>query len=206
MELPPETSSLLKQVPDRKHRDSWWLFIAGRPRREWDPPRSEKARKRAERRANLSGKPTRAVDDAPKGSSSGLTGGVRLGADISDTKGVESPLPMQFQPAYASSVATWEVQSSERQEFLVYDENGDVVEQSATLESVESIREVEELLDTSEPPATDLRAESMLKDDTTSTPKPTSTQGCVEQPGPPRQPTPSLLKRMDNVSPNHSQH
>ncbi|KAH9939969.1 hypothetical protein B0H21DRAFT_583960 [Amylocystis lapponica] len=38
----PHAGSSRKVLPDRKDRDAWWAFLAGRPQAEWDPPKKPK--------------------------------------------------------------------------------------------------------------------------------------------------------------------
>ena len=180
-----------KLMPDRKLRDAWWLYIAGRPSREWDPPRSDKARKRAERRATTV---ARMSSSGVNGGVDGRSGGVKLGVDAFQETQRESQRSSCTLSAYAQDVTSWEVQQSVEREVLVYDENGEILQSSTTLESV---AEVEKQL---EPPQ-ETTADEQASNGTLNVVAGFDVTGTneSEKPGPPRQPTPNLLKFMDNV-------
>jgi hypothetical protein len=84
-----------------------------------------------------------------------------------------------------------------QKEVVVYDESGEVIQQSTTSGS---IQEVEELLNADQGPAAAPRMDSPSAMSESVPDNPDRLHEGEERPGPPRQPTPNLLKLMDNVS------
>lgn len=180
-------------MPDRRFRDFWWLFIAGRSAREWDPPRSEKARKREDRRDTVN---YRRNYDVVNGRSKrdGSNGGVPLGTDTARGECVEAQRPHRFHSAYAHDSASWEVQQTVQEEIVVYDENGEVIPSPSTQAADSLLTGLNVVIESQHSPP-----KVEIKGDASTDSIANSAYSEEEKLGPPRQPTPAFLMQMDNV-------
>ncbi|KAI9066426.1 hypothetical protein FKP32DRAFT_1673944 [Trametes sanguinea] len=105
----PDTTS--KLMPDKKERDLWWAFLAGRPESEWNPPKKPKQPKVSrwqQRKQKGVGAPVFADDlhedaslsyDAPESSSTAAGPSdlsYEVGADASQSMDAARSLPTPF--------------------------------------------------------------------------------------------------------------
>jgi hypothetical protein len=63
VDLTPEGSTQRRVMPDKKERDYWWAFLAGRPEAEWNQPKTQKRPKKNAQDRQLRSSRMRAFPD-----------------------------------------------------------------------------------------------------------------------------------------------